>query len=400
MKRLAAALLASLLATGAAAQDLVAQAREAAFAGRRAEALALLEARLAEAPSDGDARTLRGLVLSWEGRYDEARLELLAVLARVPGHGDALPALINVELWSGRPARAVARAREGLALRGEDAALRLQEAKALHAQASDDEALVALDRILARDRRHAEARALRESILAGRRRFTLKLDQASDFFDDGRDPWHETSLSLKRETRLGSAIARYSEARRFGDKDRVFELEGYPRLRPGTYAYVGLGWAPHNRLYPEYRLGVDVYQSLPGAFEASLGYRRLGFGDTVDIYTPSLGLYRGNLYFTARAYVTPSAPGTSLSIHLTVRRYSGDGRRYLGLRYGHGRSREEVRTLDDVVLLGSDTLVLDWNRPVGRRLETLLRAGWSREDRALREPLRRLSAQAALGYRF
>lgn len=402
LRRAGAFVLLSVLVASApgADEDLVARARALAFAGDRAAALELLAQRLAADPDDSDALTLRGTVLSWEGRYDESRADLTRVLQAIPGHGDALPALINVEMWSGHPERALARAREGLVLRGENAALRLQEAKALHAQGSDDEALQALDRILAREPRHAEALALRESILASRRRYTLRLDHASDFFGDGRDPWHESSVALKRDTRHGPLIGRYSEARRFGERDRIFELEAYPRLRPGSYAYLGLGVAPDRKLYPRYRWGFDVYQSLPAAFEASLGYRRLGFTDAVNIYTGSVGLYRGNWYYTARAYVTPSAPGTSLSIHVTVRRYFGDGREYLGLRYGHGRSKEELRTSDDVALLGSDTVVADWNKPLGPRFEVLLRAGASREERVFREDLRRLSAQAALGWRF
>lgn len=380
-------------------EDVVARARELAVSGRRSEALALLQARLESAPDDTDARTLFGIVLSWDGRYDEARDELLRVVEAVPGHGDAVPALVNVELWSGNPGRAVARAREGL-LAGERAPLRMLEAKALHAQNSDDEALQSLDRILSRDKHAADALALRESILASRRRYLLRLDQASDWFDDGRDAWHETALQLKRESRWGPQIARYSEALRFGENDRMLELEAYPRLRPGSYAFVGVGWAPGERLYPSYRLAFDLYQSLPRAFEASLGYRRLGFDHAVNVYTGSLGLYRGNWYHTARAYVAPSAPGTSVSVHFAARRYFGDGREYLGLRYGRGRSREELRTSDDVALLGSDTLALEWNKPAGRRFELLLRAGWSREQRVLREELRRLSAQAALGYRF
>src|SRR4051794_28479945 len=60
-------------------QDPVRAARELATSGHRAEALLLLDQRLAEKPSDSDARVLRGVILSWESRYDEARGDLQQV---------------------------------------------------------------------------------------------------------------------------------------------------------------------------------------------------------------------------------------------------------------------------------------------------------------------------------
>ena len=87
-----------LIAARASAQDdVLAKAREAARTGHRAEALTLLEAHLAQAPEDVDARLLYGLVLSWEKRYDAARPVLQQVLTRAPEYTDARVALMNVE---------------------------------------------------------------------------------------------------------------------------------------------------------------------------------------------------------------------------------------------------------------------------------------------------------------
>src|SRR5690349_11102766 len=76
------------LAAAAPEADSVASARALAMAGKRPAALELLEKRLSEEPADSDARTLRGIVLSWDGRYDEARLDLEGVLARHRDNGD------------------------------------------------------------------------------------------------------------------------------------------------------------------------------------------------------------------------------------------------------------------------------------------------------------------------
>lgn len=91
------------------AQDIVARARELAVAGDRSAALRLLEERLASTPADNDARTLYGIVLSWEGRYDEARRVLREAVAADPRNTDAREALARVDAWSraGRGRRAV-----------------------------------------------------------------------------------------------------------------------------------------------------------------------------------------------------------------------------------------------------------------------------------------------------
>lgn len=100
-------LLVFLLATTALAQndDPVARARTLATAGQHAEAIAILEARLAERPDDLDARTLYGTVLSWTGEYDRARTELQRVLESDPDNADARAALANVDRWSRSPQR-------------------------------------------------------------------------------------------------------------------------------------------------------------------------------------------------------------------------------------------------------------------------------------------------------
>src|SRR5438046_3043381 len=106
MPRAVAAILFLIQALSASPADILNESRRLATTGHRQEALEMLRARLAEKPSDTDARTLYGLFLSWEGRYDEAREALLYVLASSPGYYDALLGLIRVELWSDRPASA------------------------------------------------------------------------------------------------------------------------------------------------------------------------------------------------------------------------------------------------------------------------------------------------------
>ena len=135
--------------------DVVASAREASTAGRRPEALAALEARLADTPRDVDARLLYGLILSWEGRYDEARHELRAVLVQAPAYTDARVALMNVAWWSGQ----------------------------------SSEARDTADTILAQDPGNRQARDVRDRLNAASLPWLAGLSYANDTFSDDRDPW-------------------------------------------------------------------------------------------------------------------------------------------------------------------------------------------------------------------
>src|SRR5262249_37510001 len=175
--------------------DVLTRARAEATSGRRGEALAMLEAHLAEAPRDVDARLVYGLVLSWEGRYDEARTALQQVLTQTPGYTDARVALMNVEYWSGRSTEAREQA----------------------------------DRVLSTKPGHPTAGAVREKLAAAARPWWASTTYSLDSFDDGREPWQEVAFSLTRRTPVGSAIFRATQAARFGLDDQLFEGEFYPR---------------------------------------------------------------------------------------------------------------------------------------------------------------------------
>ena len=331
------------------AVDVVLSAREAARTGRRPEALAALQSHLAETPRDVDARLLYGLILSWEARYEEARRELQAVLAQAPDYADARVALMNVESWSG------------------------------HSSQARDVA----DTILSRDPGNRHARDVRDRLDATSRPWWAGFSYANDSFSDNRDAWHESAASLTRLTSRGSVIVRASEARRFGLADRLIEVEFYPRLRPGTYAFVAVGAAPDSTLYPSHRIAVDLYQTVGAGFEVSGGFRRLGFDATTSIYVGTVSRYVGNWMLTGKVFHVPrEGPLDSTSYHGGFRRYiRGDGVSYVGLTYSHGFSREEIRNIADLTTLDSETMRAEIDQRFVGRLRVFATGGTSRQER-------------------
>ena len=168
------------------------------------------------------------------------------------------------------------------------------------------------------------------------------------------------STSLTRYTPVGSLIVRWTHAERFGLRDNFFEGEFYPRFRPGTYAFVGLGVAPESApsLYPRYRVAFDLYQSLGHGFEASGGARYMDFSAITQIYVGTLTKYVGNWMWTGKVYYVPGEGDLHSNTYVGgFRRYfGGDGTSYVGLSYSHGFSREEVRNIQDLATFNSDTV--------------------------------------------
>jgi YaiO family outer membrane protein len=365
-------------------EDAIRLARSKVAEGRRADALPILESRLAASPTDLDARLLYGLILSWEGRYDDARRELTDVVGRSPGYADARVALANVEWWSGEPDRLDQVASEGLRQEPGAARWQIYRARALAAQGRGREARDIVAGVLAREPGNVEARAMRDRLDASLRPWSSYFTQAADHFSDGRDSWRETSLQVGRLTPIGSFTVRGNQASRFGRTDTLTEVEIYPRVRPGTYAFVGFGASGSDGFYPGTRVATDIYQSIGHGFEASVGWRRLDFDDVTNIYVATLSRYVGNWLITGRAFHVPGAPRLdSNSYHGSARRYFGsDGTSYVGGGYSRGLWREEIRSATDLIALDSDTVRGDLEMGITSRLRIKASGSASWQERA------------------
>jgi len=372
------------------------EARDAVNAGRRPDALRILETQLAASPRDVDSRLLYGLVLSWSGRYDDARRELEQVLTQAPAYTDARVALANVEWWAGEYDRLNRVAIEGLKQQPNDARWMLYRARAQDGLGQSQQARRTVDTVLSSEPGNVGARALGERLDAKLRPWSAQLSHTVDWFDDDRATWKETAATIGRMTPVGTVLARASYSERFGLSDTQFEIEAYPRLRPGTYGYINLGASLDKALYPASRVGLELYQSLGGGFEGSLGWRRLDFASATNIYVGTLTKYAGNWMLTGRVYFIPAEPSDSSSYHGVVRRYFGsDGTSFFGMGYSHGFTRDEVRNLADLLTLDSDTVRAEFDARLGARLRAAASGSTSRQERSF-GPLRQHTVSASL----
>jgi YaiO family outer membrane protein len=244
------------------------KARDLAFQGHRKEAREMCTKILKTKPEYHDARILLGRLYAWDKDYDSDRNELHRVIQDRPGHLDA--------------------------------------------------------------------RQLLERIQHTYQLFKMSLRYRYDHFERGErscEPWHLFSFDLSNKMKWGSIIARVNYASRsFSSSAKSgiqFELDLYPRITKGFYAYLNGGYSSSS-IFPKYRLGGELYKSLPFSFEISAGIRYLDFSSTqVYIYTGYLGKYYKNYWFSFRPFFTLKPSGVSFTGIWIVRRYLEDAENYI-----------------------------------------------------------------------
>jgi YaiO family outer membrane protein len=291
-------------------------AREAAFNGRRAEAIEICKAIIAKDPEAYETRTLLGRVYAWEDQYEKAREQFNYVLKAKPDSADARAGLNDVEIWEGR-----------------------------------------------------SRKTLYKAVLA----------YTHDELTQNFDPWDLASLSLSRQFNFGSVIARMNRANRFDTDGTQFEVDAYPHLRDGTYFYLNAGFSSDS-IFAQRRYGIEGYQSLGDGYEGSLGFRYLQFTNSiVRIFTGTIGKYLGNYFLLFRLNGVPDPSGTSFSGRFQLRKYSGD-ENYIQVAVGAGRSPTFASTAGDVVVLRSTSASVDGYRLIAPLLYGSAGIGYSHDE--------------------
>jgi YaiO family outer membrane protein len=167
-------------------------------------------------------------------------------------------------------------------------------------------------------------------------------------FQQDLDPWTLGSFSIWRRNSAGTFIARLNYADRFGTDGLQVEADAYPRLGEKTYLFLNLGYSSAS-VFPAWRSGAEFFTALPGAWEASLGYRQLRFnGVPVTMLTGAVGKYVGNYWISARPYLRTRDGSTTVSTTVQARRYFEDAEHWVGATASYGASPTERITLDAV----------------------------------------------------
>jgi tetratricopeptide (TPR) repeat protein len=139
--------------------DWQAQVRQRVSEHQFAEALAIVEHRLADAPQDLEARGWRARLLAWSGSWQEAETEYRRVLAAAPRDVDTLVGLAHVLSWQHRYEEALAFLDRAAEIDPRRADIPVAQGRSLRAIGRTREARQTFHRALAIDPTNAEALA-------------------------------------------------------------------------------------------------------------------------------------------------------------------------------------------------------------------------------------------------
>jgi YaiO family outer membrane protein len=363
------------------ADSLFEKARANAFDGQREKARELCRLILSQKPDYHDVRVLMARTYAWDRQYKEAREELKKVLTRKPGSHDAINALIDVEFWAQNYLETIAVCDSGLALFPGDEEYLLKKAKALEKLELYEEALAVLDLIIKGPPASADgsitsgepgpphkepnAEAIK---MAGRIKLAMIRNEAGinyslDAFDEIYGPRHLVYSELKRRTKIGTVIGRANYANRFERSGFQYEVDAYPKISKGMYAYLNFG-VSGSSLFPAFRTGAEYHTKLKRGFEASIGMRYLAFtNNKIAIYTGSIGKYYKDYWFSFRPFITPKGNGVSNSFNIFIRRYLRDANNYVTFIAGTGFSPEDRNNFTaETYTLRSQKAGLEYNQ--------------------------------------
>ncbi|HEX9825218.1 MAG TPA: YaiO family outer membrane beta-barrel protein [Flavobacteriaceae bacterium] len=317
-------------------------ARDLAFNNKRKQAQDTLLLILTKYPNYNDVRSFLASTYSWDGDYKKARKEFDHILNNDPDRLDTWEATIKNELYSGSPFAALHKANKALDHFPENPELLYLKASAEDDSKNKEAALKTIDELLEVKPDHEKAQDYKLRLIDGLSYNTIGLKSSVDFYSEAFDPMQYYTLKYVRQTKYGSVQAKMNLSRRFGSTGTQFEVDVYPKIANGFYAYLNFG-AANTFLYPDIRYGAELYKSLPKGFEISAGFRALRYSETTMIYTGSLGWYTGNSYWAFRTYITPGDSGSSTSGTLDYRKYRSDANNYFSIDFGIGFSPEIYR---------------------------------------------------------
>lgn len=356
-------------------------AYELAYEGKTNTAHNMLYTLINEPATEVETALLWARTLSWRGDYDGARLAFNKILIKNKNNREAWLAAVKNELYAKNYHTALGLSNKGLLHITDDAELqRLQtiafdgvngidyEEKAWYNVESDInsnplEQVKVSNTIAAKDTVQNPENVHKTPVTEEQLKNTVSVNSSVTFYDKRFDPITTSSISYNRQTPYGVVIPRINNSNRLGKNGIQLDLDLYPKIAKGVYAYLNYGYS-ESELYPNHKMGGDVYYNHKSGIEFSAGGRFINFA-TKDVksITNSLGYYTGNYYFSLRSYITPESDNlTNVSGNLLIRKYLKDAENFMGINVGVGFSPELRQFTSGDQLLAETLLYIESQR--------------------------------------
>jgi YaiO family outer membrane protein len=316
------------------------EARKLAFASKRPEAISLLKSILAKYPNYDEIRLFLASVYTWDERYKSAKSEYQLLIAKDNKNIDYWIPYIKNEIYDDEPSRAIELAKRALIILPGRVELVILKATAEKNNNELQKASQTIKAYLEEFPESMEAKVFGAAIKENLATNNVSISYSTDIYSEIYDAMHYYTLQYSKSTQRGSVVARYNLNNKFKTYGSQFEIDAYPSVAKGMYAYLNVGYS-NSSIFPSWRFGGQLYKSLPKSMEVSVGFRSLKFGrDFTNIYTGSVGKYFGNSFVYVVPYFIYSDEGWSKSSTFTYRKYRATADQYLSLSTGFGFSPE------------------------------------------------------------
>ncbi|TLP79219.1 YaiO family outer membrane beta-barrel protein [Maribacter sp. ACAM166] len=334
-----------------------------AYDGKTSTAIKMLSTLVNEQPGNANVKTLWASTLSWEGNYEKARSVFNDVLSNDKNNREAWISAVKNELYAKNYSIALGLVNKALLYLDEYS--ELERLKNLAKKGIDNTTYVEkgwynvdsnINTILTPKNSENKANKIaitdsssvksapiirKTPVTEEEQKNRVAVNSSVTIFDQSYNPITSSSISYKRQTAYGSIIPRLNLSNRLGKNGIQLDLDLYPKIAKGFYAYLNYGYS-NSELYPNHKVGGDIYYNHKSGIEFSAGGRYISFATrAVKSITNSLGYYRGNYYFSLRSYITP-VPNqlTKASGNILIRKYLKDAENYMGINFGIGFSPE------------------------------------------------------------
>lgn len=348
----------------------------AAKAGNYDTAKEKLEDFLRVRSGDYDATVLLARVYYWQGKPLKALEIVESILNQASNDSETQLFLLDLLLATKQEERLLAYFMTLPSAMQKKPAFQFCRIKAWYQLERHEEALTALQSYLVSFPENQQARQLEQQLIRLLAKQAILLDLDFSSFNVPLDNWYSLAIGYENRLKQGPLQFRLHSAQRFQQTAFQLESDFYPTLNNKTTAYFGLGIS-NNTLFPGFRLGAELYRSLPSAWEVSAGLRYLSFrNNPLTTYTFSTTKYIGSYYINLRPFIIPFQGSVYLTSSLSARRYFKDVRHYLGLAVAVGNSPDmdfrlndpNIEALNpDLYLLDAFSLRLDYQKPFGNR---------------------------------
>lgn len=302
------------------AAQLFENAKKQASSGDYSSAIKILERLTDSLPGNKDYRIYLARVYSWQGNYSKAISILTPLSEPRDFSNEAIAVMITTQLWAENYEEVIRYS--NLALEQYPTiSMKMNRAIALDALDRRKEAKEILKEILTEDPQNRDALALQTAILKKNSDHVSLSYLNTSFSNPGSSPWHLSYLEYKTDVGAVPALARLNYGNLFDQQGTLLEFDVYPKLSDKSYFYLNAGAAINSAIFPQFKAGIEYFQSLDKGIAFSVGSKYLAFeNNKVLLFTGGASYTtKNNLKINYKPYLTNTENNWFLSHTLALR---------------------------------------------------------------------------------